>query len=119
MRIYTAHLRDKAPPVLLREGFSFGAFLFGPFWLLAQRAWIPGILLLCLEVALAALPRPACSVVGLGLAWMIGLTARDMLRWSLGRRGFLFAHVVAAEDDDRAWLRLMMARPDLIEPVVP
>ncbi len=119
MKIYTAHLRDKATPVLLREGFSLAAFLFGGFWLLAQRAWIPGILLLCVEAVLAVLPQPLGGVLGFGLAWLVGLSGRDMVRWSLRRRGFSFSHVVAAADDDAAWLRLLTARPDLIEPVTP
>lgn len=28
--------------VFLRDGFSTPAFLFGPFWLLWKRAWLPG-----------------------------------------------------------------------------
>ena len=48
MNTYTAHLAPGRAPVLLRDGFSWGAFFFGPFWLLAHRAWIPGAVALLL-----------------------------------------------------------------------
>ena len=33
MRTYTAHLKPIRPPVLVREGWSWGGALFGPIWL--------------------------------------------------------------------------------------
>ena len=44
MRFWTAHVRQGTAPVLVREGFSWGALLFGPIWLAAHRAWIPAVL---------------------------------------------------------------------------
>ncbi len=41
MKIYTALLKAGAEPVLVREGFSWGALFLGPFWLAAHRAWVP------------------------------------------------------------------------------
>lgn len=38
MRFWTSHVRPGTPPVLLSEGFSLGALLFGPLWLIARRA---------------------------------------------------------------------------------
>ena len=46
MRFWTAHIRAGAAPVLVREGFSWGALLFGPLWLAVHRAWIPAVLAL-------------------------------------------------------------------------
>ena len=40
MKVWTAHLRPGKAPILLRDGFSIPAMVLGPFWLLAQRAWI-------------------------------------------------------------------------------
>ena len=50
MNTYTAHVRADRSPVLVQEGWSWGAAVFGPFWLLAQRAWIPGLLFLALTL---------------------------------------------------------------------
>ena len=44
MRIYTAHLHPSRQPKLLLEGWSWGAFLFGPLWLLLEGAWIAALL---------------------------------------------------------------------------
>ena len=43
MKIWTAHERAHASPILVREGFSFGALLFGPIWhrLIAMRGPVP------------------------------------------------------------------------------
>jgi Protein of unknown function (DUF2628) len=115
VRIYTAHTHTHRAPVLVREGFSYGAFVFGPLWLLARRAWIAGVLVLCADVVIFVLAPPDVRlIVSLGVSWLTGLFGHDMLRWSLDRRGFLEAHVVAAADEDAALARLLERRPDLI-----
>ncbi len=114
MRTYTVHLKPACEPVLVREGWSWWAFLFGPFWLLAQRAWIPGVISLALSVSFAALAPPSMqAVLALGLGVLTGLLGRDLVRWSLERRGYLLAHVLAARDEEGALGRLLTARPDL------
>ena len=109
MRIYTAHLHPDRPPVLVKEGFSWGALLFGPLWLLAHRAWIAGTIALAVLVLMGWM-RP-------DLTWavlvVLGFTGRDLVRWGLGRRGYALAHVVAARREDDAFLRLLRRRPDL------
>ena len=118
MKTYTAHLKQGRQPVLVREGWSWAAFLFGPLWLLAKRAWIVAALEavgLALMVGFLSAPfwRPAL----LGLALLNGLLGRDGVRWALDRRGFVLGHVVLAPDRDAALLRLLTARPDLAEPL--
>ena len=109
MRIYTAHLRPNRPPVLVKEGFAWGALLFGPLWLLAHRAWVAGVIALAVLV-LAAAARPSLA---LGVMVLLGFTGRDLVRWGLGRQGYALAHVVAARNGDDAFLRLLAHRPDL------
>ncbi len=116
MKIFTAHLRPQRLPVLVPEGWSWGAFWLGPLWLLARRAWIPAILVLAGFAWLFALaPSPFWGPVAFGLAALTGLTGWDMVRWSLGRRGYTLAHVLAARDEDTALARLYAARTDLLE----
>jgi hypothetical protein len=115
VNIYTAHTCPRRPPVLLREGFAWGALVFGPLWLLAHRAWIAGALALCAGVLIAAVARGGvAAVLLLGLAWLLGLFGQDLRRWSLARQGFTLVHVVAAVDRDSALARLLDRRPDLI-----
>ncbi len=54
-------------------------------------------------------------LLALALGWAQGLFGHDLVRWSLARRGFLLAHVVAGRDGDEALARLLGNRPDLIE----
>ncbi len=115
MRIFTAHAHAGRPPVLVREGFSWGAFILGPFWLLAHGAWVPGVLALCVWIAVAALvPAPFAVSVLFALAWALGLFGRDLRRWSLANAGYVLVHVIAAPDEDAALARLLDRRPDLI-----
>ena len=116
MIVWTAHEKRHASPILVREGFSFGALLFGPIWLAVHRAWLPALgafLLLILIQSLAG--PPASGILTLGLAVLTGLSGRDLVRWSVARRGFLESAVVAARDEDEAHTRLLAARPDLVE----
>jgi hypothetical protein len=101
--------------MLVREHFGFWAFLFGPLWLLLHRAWIPCILAICAIVAIAVVPlAPLRPVLGFGLFWLIGLFGQDLRRWSLERRGFVLAQIVAASDREAALARLLDRRPDLV-----
>ncbi|MGI4955096.1 MAG: DUF2628 domain-containing protein [Janthinobacterium lividum] len=114
MKVWTAHLHPVRPPVLVHEGWSWGAAVFGPFWLLAHRAWVPGAVVLAIVVMLNLLvPQGLRGLLVLGFFLLLGLLGRDLLRWSLERRGYALAHVVAARDGDAAFARLLDARPDL------
>ncbi len=119
MRVFSAHARTSAAPVLVPERFSWGAAIFGPFWLFAHRAWIAGIIALFAALAAGWLAPSEWRVeliVALGV--LLGLLGQDLRRWSLSRRGYLLAHVVAARDQDEALARLLARRPDLIETAV-
>jgi hypothetical protein len=114
VKTWTVHLRPGTAPVLVAEAFSWGAALFGPFWLLAHRAWIPGVLVLCAQAAMAAaVPAVLHLVLTVALAWLLGLFGQDCRRWSLSRRGFVLAHVVAGGTGAVATVRLFDQRPEL------
>ena len=100
----------------MREGFSIGALLFGPIWLAARHAWLPAGVALLLMVLIFALTRPpAATVLVLGLALLLGFSGRDLVRWSIARRGYLESNVVSGSNEDEAMSRLLDARPDLLE----
>lgn len=116
MKVWTAHEKPNASPVLVREGFSFGALFFGPIWLAAHRAWFPagGMLLLTLLILILTHP-PASLVLILGLALLAGFSGRDLVRWEVARRGYLETTVVTGRNQYDAHARLLQARPDLVE----
>jgi Protein of unknown function (DUF2628) len=115
LRIYTAYLRAGAAPVLVREGFAWGALFLGPFWLFAHRAWIAGILALAALIVVAGLPAgPGQAALAVLLMLAFGLFGNDLRRFGLSRRGFSLAHVVAAGNRDAAFARLLEARADLL-----
>jgi hypothetical protein len=114
VKIWTVHEKPRAS--LLREGFSFGALIFGPFWLAAHRAWLPAAAAFLLAILILALTHPPASgVLILGLALAQGLTGRDLVRWSIARRGYLESNVVTGRNHDEAQARLLTERPDLVE----
>lgn len=114
MRFWTGHLRPNAPPVLVREGFSWGALIFGPFWLALHRAWIPAALSVAAIMLIAALTGGASkAVLLLALAVWLGLTGNDLRRWSMHLRGYTAFQVIAARSELDALRRLLDRRPDL------
>ena len=125
MRVWTVHVQPipatgtagrppRRAPALVREGFSWGAFLFGPFWLLARRLWLEALLWLLVPVAAALLaPIGGAVVLPAAAQFLLGCHARDLQRRALARRGYALAHVVAGRDEDAALERLCAARPEL------
>jgi hypothetical protein len=118
MTIFTAHLRPGSAPRLVRDGFSLGAFLFGPLWLFARGAWIAGVMALAVLIGIGVLAgaMPGSTVpliLLLGYAALLGWNGRDLCRWSLARRGFAQSHVLAGRDEDTAYARLLERDPTL------
>jgi uncharacterized protein DUF2628 len=122
MRVWTVHVppaldREGSPsrraPVLVREGFSWGAFLFGPFWLLANRLWPAALLWFVAAVAALLLASAGGALALPALQFLLGCHARDLRRRALARRGYAQAHVVVERDEERALARLVAARPEL------
>jgi len=111
---WTGHVRSGAAPVLVREGFAWGALLFGPLWLAAHRAWVPAALALAACILILALASGAsAAALMLALAVWLGLSGQDMRRWSMRRRGFMLSEIVAARHETDALARLLERRPDL------
>jgi hypothetical protein len=118
MRIYTAHLAPGRAPRLVREGFSLGAFVFGPLWLFAHRAWVAGVIALALLIAIGVLASAVHGsntgwILLLGYAALLGWNGRDLCRWSLARQGYDESHVLAGRDSDAAYARLITCDPTL------
>jgi hypothetical protein len=114
LKFWTAHVRQRAAPVLVREGFSWGALFFGPLWLAAHRAWIPAVLTVVATVLILFLATEGISVILMaGLVLLLGLSGQDLRRWSLDHRGYLLAQVIAAPNELAALERLLTRRPDL------
>ena len=120
MKFWTAHVRQGTAPVLVREGFSWGALFFGPLWLAAHRAWIPAVLTVVATVLILFLATERISVVLMtGLVLLLGLSGQDLRRWSLDHRGYLLTQVIAAHNELGALERLLTRRPDLAGSFLP
>ncbi len=114
LRFFTVHVAATAPaPVLVKEGFSWPAFLFTGFWALWKRMWLGaailfavtfGAALVAAALGVGAEARPAVS---LGVGALVGYSANDLLRWTLARRGYAEVAVVGGAREDDALRRYL------------
>ena len=123
MKSYTVHLPVEArdPEAIagalrvVPEAGSFLAFLLGPLWLMAHRAWLWGVGIGLVELGLAFLPDPFGLITNLLCAGLIGLEGHQLVRHSLSRGKWRMVEVVNARDSDEAasiaLSRLLAARP--------
>lgn len=109
-KIFTVYEKpESAEPtdrvVLLREGFAWGAFIFGVLWLALHRRWLllAGYILadgaLMLLAAALHLSQPVSMLLQIWLQLMLAYHANDAYGWWLLRRGYRFAGVLAAESE--------------------
>jgi hypothetical protein len=101
LRVYSVHRRRPAELELVKEGFCWPAFLFGPLWCAARREWLGLAAWLAAALVLGAgagltLAEPAQLVVALGFSALVGCAANDWRRWRLARAGWRLTDVVAA-----------------------
>ena len=117
---YTLHVAPFAVPgdpealdraELVRDGFSWGAFLVPGLWLFRHRCWVAGIaafvVVFCLAGALLALRASPGSIVlaEVLLHLLFGLEGASLRRLSLGRAGRPAVAVVIASDTAEAETR--------------
>jgi hypothetical protein len=122
MRSYTLHLPADARAgeaigldraVLVRDGFSWLAFAFTVLWFVFHRLWIAALIVLVGLVAVAGagialgLPTGAGLIATLLAAWLIGLEASSLRRWTLARRGWPARDAVVAATPEEAEARAL------------
>jgi hypothetical protein len=110
MAVFTVHepppsgdeLRDAERVQFVREGFSWPALLVPFVWLIWHRMWLVLVLWLAVSVltqwGASLLGEPAPLIAGLAVALLMGLEANGLRRWTLERRGFELAGIVAGAD---------------------
>lgn len=114
MARYTVHVPSRPDArgealeraVFVADGWTWGAFTFGPLWLLWHRHWITGVAMLVVTglamVLLAVLPvsdtvRFAAMLL-VSILW--GLEGSSLRRLALARAGFVEERLVAGGDLD-------------------
>jgi hypothetical protein len=111
MASFTVHVPTAGPDALararfVRDGFSWSAGAFGPFWLFSQCAWIAGLLVVAayaLLGGLVALLRldAGLALAGFGLLQLgLALEGASLIRWELGLKGWREVGLVAGGDPD-------------------
>lgn len=122
MRVFTVHIRRHALDPdkdirLVKEGFSWPAFLFSFLWALWNRLWWTalGLFVVVSGVGLAveyAFPgSPAGTAVLLALYLAVGWLGNDLIRRDLAAKGFEDKGPVCAADEDEALYRYLDADP--------
>lgn len=109
MRSWTIHLPppgiQREAAVLVPEGFSFWAFLFGPLWLFRHRCWLAGVIALAAFALATQAPAPFDVAAPFALALLLGFHGHDLRRWTLERREMPASHLVLGRDEDSALMR--------------
>ena len=117
MPIYTVHeppakWKDKRRGPenfrFVRDGFHFWAFVLPPLWMLRHRLWLVLIGYLAVAIGmgfgLRALGAPNAAMFGAQvlLAFLVGLEAGSLRRWTLRRRKWEPAGLVSADNLEAA-----------------
>jgi len=115
MTLYTVHIPPAASrseglerAVLVKEGFSWPAFVFSFLWLLRHRLWLAalGFALIAGTLTLLAGTLPVPEWTGALLDFLLMLTVGfegpTVRRMALERRGYRFAGVFGGQDQEEA-----------------
>lgn len=94
---------------IIKDGFSWAAFVFGPFWLLYRRLWLALLLWVALEVAFVLVVAPnvpggVSTLVDLLAHLFIGLEG-NRLRLAKSARRASLVDVMEGRDRDDAEIR--------------
>lgn len=99
---------------LIADGFSWGAFFFGPLWFFWNRLWLAGflvlgaIIILSVLFALFEVHEGFASIVNLLIMIVQGLEANALKRWTFERKGRPVAGFVTGQDDIEAEAKMIV-----------
>lgn len=123
MRLYSVHLGPAKPQgrevVLVKEGFSWPAFVFTFFWALVKGWWLTAILIFAVQLALSGavyvvgFSPVAESVLSFAVLVLIGTFGNDLQRMELSLRHFEEIGVAAGPNLETAELRAFERLPQL------
>ena len=113
MRTYSIHIRRQglnAEPdfAVIKEGFSWPAFLFSGLWALWCRLWLVALgtfLVLGLVLSLPWLiggTELDQAILSFGSFVIFGMLANDIRRWYLGRADFVEVGIYIGHTSDEA-----------------
>jgi Protein of unknown function (DUF2628) len=120
LRFYSVHAEPWNPAttpkgadrtVMVKEGFSWPAFLITLPWLLWHRMWIVLVFYLALVLGIGALSEYGLvtdritTILSFVIALILGFEGNSLLRWTLKRRGYEEIGEVAAETPQAAEMR--------------
>lgn len=94
--------------VVLKDGFSFPAFIFTGFWLLSKKIWLGFLVFATVYVALLlaqanlGLTAAALVICQFALGIFLGLEGHHLLGQKLLAKGWKLADVVEARNHDEA-----------------
>ena len=122
VKLYSVHLRAWSneadrDAVFVREGFSWGAFVFSLAWALWHRLWVAALLIAGALAALALAEEfldvglVLTEAASLAVSLWIGFEANDWRREALRRRGYAEAGIVAATSLAEAEHRFFTRHP--------
>jgi hypothetical protein len=122
MQVYTIHLRGMTgspgqDTQVIKEGFCWPAFLFGPLWALWHRMWFTflglsaGYALMALGATIVNLDEIVIDAIFIGVAAVIGFCGNDWRRAGLAARGWQMKGLSAATDRDAALRRFIDLHP--------
>lgn len=107
-KIETSQQNTLERAVFVREGWRWGAFLFGPLWLLWHRHFALGLIVLVLEGILLGQINALPLQAGAGLlahvliSFLFGLEGVSLRRFALEKSGYTEVALVAGEDLEEA-----------------
>lgn len=102
----TLEAADKS--VFVKDGFSLGAFLVPPVWLLWRRMWLVFLAWLALQVALGAvtlmlsLDQRIAGVLSLLVSLAFALEANALRAWTMRRQGWRLTGIASGQTLDEA-----------------
>lgn len=118
MRLYSVFLRDHGRVndqnlLLVKEGFSWAAFVFTFVWALWNRMWWPAIVIFSVIVLSGwgaiqlGLGENIETVISISLGVGLGLIGNDIRRWSLERQGYQEVALVTGRNTEDAMRRFL------------
>jgi hypothetical protein len=117
MKFYTVHAKPGDGPeknILIREGFSWPGFFFGPLWLGLKGAWIGLAIALFFIIGAGRSDGELAYWISLAVPLVIGFEGNDLWRNALDKKGYEMKGYLAAHNLDEA--ELHMARTMIPQP---
>ncbi len=100
--IYQVANKEDNNPIIIKQGFSFFAFLFNFVWALYHRIWALAIIAILIEIVCSMYSNLMTFILSTSMMFIFAFFSADIREYYAEKKGYILKDIIVANNEDEA-----------------